>query len=501
MRTEYDTLVKNNTWELTDRPANKKILTNKWVFKLKKNQDGSVDKHKARLVARGHEQRAGIDYEEVFAPVARYETIRTLLAVSVQKKLHVHQMDVVAAYVQGDLQEEVYMEQPEMFEMKNERDKVCRLKKPLYGLKQAGRAWYTKLDKHLSKVGLKKSNIDPCVYVLGNSPQDRVIVIIYVDDLLIAASSLKNLQSVKDKLMKNFKMKDLGPISNILGINVTRKGPTGSIKLTQTKYIQSLLNRFNMIECKSVATPMEISTVLTKQSSPQTNEERIQMQNVPYRELIGALIYLSNATRPDIAFVASALSRFCTNPGPTHWKLAKRVLRYLQGTLNCGIIYTESNNDKLKAYVDSDWAGDIDDRRSCSGYVFMLANGPIAWEAKKQRSVALSTMEAEYMALSEVAKESIYMRRLIKHMGYTDLVNDATIVHCDNQSAIQLSKNCVFHGKSKHIAIRYHFSREASDNGEIKIIYLKSEQMKADILTKALSKDKHIHCMDLLNLS
>lgn len=204
MRTEYDTLVKNNTWELTDRPANKKILTNKWVFKLKKNQDGSVDKHKARLVARGHEQRAGIDYEEVFAPVARYETIRTLLAVSVQKKLHVHQMDVVAAYVQGDLQEEVYMEQPEMFEMKNERDKVCRLKKPLYGLKQAGRAWYTKLDKHLSKVGLKKSNIDPCVYVLGNSPQDRVIVIIYVDDLLIAASSLKNLQSVKDKLMKNF---------------------------------------------------------------------------------------------------------------------------------------------------------------------------------------------------------------------------------------------------------------------------------------------------------
>lgn len=284
---------------------------------MKRNQDGFIDKYKARLVARGYEQRAGIDYEEVFAPLARYETIRTLLAVAVQKKLYVHQMDVVAAYVQGELQEEVYMKQPEMFEAPNEQDKVCRLRKPLYGLKQAGRAWYTKLNTYLSKIGLQKTDIDPCVYTSGVDSEDRVIVI-YVDDLLIATSSLEKLKYIKDKLMKKFKIRDLGPVSNILGINVTREGAIGSIKLTQTKYIQNLLNKFNMTECKAVATPMESNTVLSKQTGPQTQEEKEQMKNVPYRELVGALIHLSNTTRPDLAFIASALSRFCADPGQIH---------------------------------------------------------------------------------------------------------------------------------------------------------------------------------------
>jgi len=300
-------------------------------------------------------------------------------------------------------------------------------------------------------------------------------------------------------LINKFQIRDLGLASNILGINIKREGTTGSIKLSQHKYICELLRRFGMIDAKPVATPMEADAKPSKREYPNTEAERVQMQNIPYRELIGGLIYLSNATRPDISFSLNTLSRFCDNPGLIHWKLAKRILRYLKGTIDYHITYRKQNN-ALCSYVDSDWAGDIDDRKSCLGSVFTLANGPISWESRKQKSVALSTMESEYMALSDACKEAIYLRRLLSCMGFTNLINSATTVFCDNQSAIQLSKNNVHHGRSKHIAIRYHFSKEASENGEIQINYLESENMLADILTKALPKVKYEKCVKMLSL-
>lgn len=498
MKKEYETLRENNTWILVPRPANKKIITNKWVFKTKVNQDGEIEKYKARLVARGHTQVQGIDYDEVFAPVARYETIRTLLAASVNDEMHVHQMDVISAYVQGELYDEIYMEQPEMFVEHGQEEKICKLLKPLYGLKQSGREWYMKLDGYFTKIGGKRTLADPCVYVFDEN-EDRTIVIVYVDDLILASRKINKLESLKSKMKTMFKMVDLGQINNILGINVQRDAATGKMHLSQEKYVKDLLNRFDMDQAKTVSTPIESNIKITKEMSPTTEDEKCEMEKRPYRELIGSLIYLANATRPDIAYAASTLSRFCADPGVDHWHIAKRVLRYLKATSHYGITYTK-NKECLKAYTDSDWAGDIDDRKSCTGNVATLAGGPISWKSRKQTSVALSTMEAEYVALSEISREVVYIKRLLTHMGFEKYTAPPINVFCDNQSAIELSKNSVFHKRSKHIDINFHFTRELVDKKEIIIHYLQTDYMPADIFTKALTKYKHDRCVEMLNL-
>lgn len=501
MDSEYASLIENKTWILVPRPKNKKVLSNRWVFKTKCNQKGEIEKFKARLVVRGHTQREGVDYEEVFAPVSRYETIRTLLAASVNEEMHVHQMDVVSAYIQGELSDEVYMEQPEMYVQKSEESKVCKLIKPLYGLKQSGREWYKTFDKYVTNNGGKRTMADPCLYVFDEG-DDRVIMLIYVDDLILASKKVEKLERVKSKLKSAFKMVDLGPIHDILGINVERQGLTGSIYLSQKKYIKELVSKFNMEDAKSTSTPMETNMKVTKEMSPKSENERADMKKRPYRELVGGLIYLANATRPDIAFAASTLSRFCTDPGELHWSLAKRVLRYLKGTLHYSIKYMKNKN-ALAAYTDSNWAGDVDDRKSCTGNVIILANGPfhpISWKSKKQASVALSTMEAEYAALAEISREIVYVKRLLTYMGFEKFIKDPVDVYCDNQSAIELSKNAVFHKRSKHIDISFHFTRELVEKKVITVRYLRTESMIADILTKSLSRDKHFKCVSMLQL-
>lgn len=499
MENEYQALKRNETWTLVNRPENKKVLTNKWVFKIKRNAKGQIEKYKARLVARGHVQKEGIDYEEVFAPVARYEIIRTLLAAAVEIEMHVHQMDVVSAYIQGNLHDEIYMEQPEMFKKKENPEKVCKLNKPIYGLKQSGREWYNRLDKFVSEQGGYQNEADPCVYVFGEN-EKRVIMIIYVDDILLASKCLKEIDKVKEKLKMEFEINDLGKVSDILGIHIEREGEIGKMKLTQEKYVKELLTKFNMNSADIVATPIESNTKISKELGPKSDTEREEMKTRPYRELIGGLIYLANATRPDIAFVASALSRFCTDPGEQHWFLAKRVLRYLKGTSTFGITY-EKNKQELCAYTDSDWGCDTDDRRSCSGNVLTLAGGAISWKSRKQPTVSLSTMEAEYVALAEVSKEIIYIKRLLKLMQFSDLVKNPVSVFCDNQSAISLAQNAVFHKRSKHIDIQYHYTRDLIKRNEIKVYYVKTDNMVADICTKTLPKTKHEKAIKMLNLN
>jgi len=498
MNKEIEALHQNNTWKLVSRPRNKKVLTNRWVFKTKYNKDGSVNKYKARLVARGHTQRKGIDYEEVFAPVTRYETIRTLLAAAVECEMHVHHMDVISAYTQGDLKDEIYMEQPVYFIENDKEDNVCKLLKPLYGLKQSGREWYKKLDKYFTTMGARRTEADPCVYVFERN-KEKLIMTIYVDDIILASKSMDMLMQVKSSLKSHFKVTDLGPISNVLGIDVERNEVTGSIKLSQKKYIEELLSRFNMQDSKAVTTPIESNTKISKQLGPKNNEERIEIQKKPYKELIGGLVYLANATRPDIAYAAATLSRFSSDPGKAHWILAKRVLRYLKGTSIYAIEY-KKDNKKLMAYADSDWAGDIDDRKSCTGNLVMLAGGPISWKSKKQKSISLSTMEAEYVALCEMSKEIVFIKRLLTHIGLEKFVETPITVYCDNQSATELAKNAVLHKRSKHIDIAYHYTRDLVRKGEIEIVYLSTEFMIADMFTKALPKVKHQKCLSMLNL-
>lgn len=387
------------------------------------------------------------------------------------------------------------MEQPKLFMEENDK-RVRKLHKPLYGLKQSGREWYKRLDDFVTQQGGCRNEPDPCLYVFGKN-EKRVIMIIYVDDLILASKDKKELNSVKQKLKSEFEIVDLGEITDILGVHVEREGETDSIKLSQERYIDDLLKKFNMNLAKDVSTPIESNTKITKDLGPENEEEREQMKNRPYRELIGSLIYLANATRPDIAYAANTLARFCSDPGEEHWHLAKRVLRYLKGTKTYGIRY-EKSKQKLNAYTDSDWAGDIEDRRSQSGSVIVLAGGAISWKSKKQPTVSLSTMEAEYIALSEVSKE--YLKRLLSHMQFYNLIENPVRVFCDSQSAIELAKNAVFHKRSKHIDIKYHFTRELVEKNEIKIDYLRTDSMLADILTKALSKVKHDRAIKMLNL-
>lgn len=479
------------------RPKDVKVLNCKWVFRLKRNQDGSINKYKARLVVRGDQQREGIDFDEVFAPVARMETIRIFLATSVAKKMYIHQLDVITAYVQGDLHEDIYMEQPKTFEKLNRMASVCRLNKPLYGLKQAGREWYRKLNNYLIEIGFKNTETNPCVYVHSQQTCDTIILV-YVDDLLIASTDLSNIRNVKIKLKEKFKMKDLGNVKDVLGMHIERQGDVGSIKINQRFYIESALKKFGMTECNPMDTPLELNVnAIIADSEPKMNKDKLI--NEPYRELVGCLMYLANASRPDIAFAANVLSRFNQNPKEIHWKMAKRVLRYLKGTVDYGINYVSEKNS-IVAYSDSDWGGDTLDRKSNTGYVVCLAGGPISWTSKKQRTVALSTMEAEYMALSEVTKEIIYVRNLLNHIRYREVIKNATKVYCDNQSAIYLSKNSVFHARTKHIDIRHHFTREAQERGDITLSYVSTKIMVADVLTKSVTKNKHDFCVSLMNM-
>lgn len=500
MKSEYDTLKGNDTWSLVSRPSNKKIIKNKWVYRIKRDQDGNIDKFKARLVARGDQQIQGQDYDETFAPVARFEMLRALLAVSVENEMFLHHMDVVSAYTQAELSDEIYMEQPTLFVRKGQEEKVCKLHKLLYGLKQAGREWYSKLNEFMLSISFIKSEINPCVYV-SNSNGNEIIVIVYVDDLLITSADFKRLKAVKDLLKKKFTMNDLGPVSNILGICVERQGETGKIKLNQSLYIEDLLERFNMKDCKTANTPLEVNVnQQVKGLKPPTDSEIDKMKGKPYRQLVGSLLYLANTTRADIMFATNFLCRFCESPRIMYWKMAKHVLRYLRGTTDYSIKYEKTNNS-LKAYVDSDWGGNLENRHSCSGFVTFLGGAPISWATKKQKCVALSTMESEYIALSEVTKEIVYLRELLNHMKQSKFVTKETQVFCDNQSAISLCTNNVYHARSKHIDIRFHFSREAQEQGHIKVDYKCTNDMAADILTKSLPRLKHERCVKLLGLS
>lgn len=497
MQSEYNSLMENNSWTLVSRPKDAKILKCKWVYRIKRNQDGSVNKYKARLVARGDQQREGIDFDEVFAPVARLETIRTLLATSVVKGMYIHQLDVVTAYVQGDLNEDIYMIQPETFQDQNNLEKVCKLNRPLYGLKQAGREWYKKLNNCLLEIGFRNTAINPCTYADSDKTRDTIILV-YVDDLLIASADLSNIENIKIKLKQNFKMKDLGNVRDVLGMRVERKGDVGNIKLTQRLYIENVLKRFGMKDCNPTGTPLESNVnEIVRENEPKTNE--IMRISEPYRELVGCLMYLANASRPDIAFAANLLSRFNNNPSEIHWKMAKRVLRYLKGTVDCGINY-EKKSEYLVAYSDSDWGGDKNDRKSNTGYVVYLAGGPISWASRKQKTVALSTMEAEYMALSDLSKEIIYVRNLLEHIKYYSVLETPTKIYCDNQSAICLSKNSVYHARTKHIDVRHHFTRETQERGDIELEYISTKMMAADALTKCVPKRKHDLCMSLMNI-
>ena len=498
-RKEYESLCAKGTFTITSPPPHVVVIGCKWVHKKKRDQHGRVIKYKARWVAQGFLQRLGRDYFNTFAPVVRYGTIRFLFALCAHHDWECHQMDVETAFLNGELEEDVYMKQPEGFIQPGQEHLVCKLNKSLYGLKQAGYTWNKKIDATLCSHSFTPLDADNCVY-LHQQGSDIIIIALYVDDLLLFSNSLPRLSTYKKTLATEFTMTDMGEVSFVLGIKVTRDRAARTITLSQSAYADDILGRHGYNECTAVLTPTQPSIRLVKvENGSQAKEEDVRL----YQSVIGAVMYLMCCTRPDISFTVSALSQFSSNPAPDHVRALKHLLRYIKGTTHYGITYQGAGHlntpPTLTGYCDSDWAGDLNDRRSITGYLFSLCGGPISWQSKKQKTIAQSSTEAEYMALAAATKEAVWLRMLLTGLGY-DLPSPTSLL-CDNQSAIQLAKNPQHHELTKHIAVRFHLIRHHISDGTISVSHVGTLQQAADCLTKGLAREKHSVAVRLLGMN
>ncbi|KAL5742312.1 hypothetical protein ACOSP7_029044 [Xanthoceras sorbifolium] len=484
MRDEMDSLMSNQTWELAELPPGKKALHNKWVFRIKEEHNGNK-RYKARMVVKGFQQKEGIDYNEIFSPVVKLTTIRLVLKIVAAENLHLEQLDVKTAFLHGDLEEEIYMRQPEGFKEAGKENLVCRLKKSLYGLKQAPRQWYKKFDSFMSSSGFTRCQADHCCYI-KRFDNSFIILLLYVDDMLVAGSDMQEIMNLKRELSKQFAMKDLGAAKQILGMRIKRDTKSGTLLLSQAEYIKKVLSRFNMQDAKPVSTPLGIHFRLSKEQSPKTEEERTHMAKVPYASAIGSLMYAMVCTRPDIAQAVGAVSRYMNNPGKIHWEAVKWILRYLRGTTNKTLCF-KGGDTTLTGYVDADLAGNVDIRKSTTGYVYTLGGTAVSWVSQLQKIVALSTTEAEYVAVTEASKEMVWLQSFLGELGKKQEDN---VLYCDSQSAIHLAKNPSFHSRTKHIQLRYHFIRSLLEDGILKLEKISGAQNPADMLTKTVTTDK-----------
>ena len=485
MKSEMASLEKNETWELVPRPKNKNIIKSKWVHKIKRNSDGSINRYKSRLVAQGYSQVHGVDYNEIFSPVARFSTIRSLLAVANANDFDIHQMDVETAFLNGRLDYEIYMEEPKGFVDPERPDYVCKLIKSLYGLKQSARCWNVTLDEYLTSEEFIKSDADDCVYVKFEKIEGEeyfIIFVVYVDDMIPISNNTDLLLREKSKIRRRFAMVDNGDVGHLLGMQIMRDRTRRMLTISQKCYFEGILSRFNMENCNPVDTPMETGRKFRKLSDDDVPFNDVQL----YQQAVGCLMYAATTTRPDIAAAIGILAQYMSAPSTDHWSGVKRVLRYIKGTQNYGLLFSSDGEDALFGYSDSDWAGDMDTRRSTSGYTFFIGNSLVSWSSQKQKTVAKSSTEAEYVALSFATQEVIWLRRLLESIGSSTVAS--TIIYEDNQGAIELSRNPKHHNRTKHIDTSYHFTRERVASNEISVTYCPTSNMIADTMTKPLPK-------------
>jgi len=467
------------TWELVEKPLNAIPIANKWVFVKKRDKTGNITKSKARLVAKGCTQRPGHDYVKNFSPIVQMDTIRAILALVPIKGLKIQQMDVTGAYLNGTLKEKVYMRQPEGYE--DGTGRVCLLIKTLYGLKQSGREWNKELNNKLKKFGFQHLQTDPCTYVKREG-NDVVIITVWVDDMLLFALSDKLINQTKSDLHTEWEITDLGEPTKIVGIEITQNN--NSITISQKAYIESILRREGLDEMKGSAIPMDPNIKL--EPNPDGNEGN---RSNSFARILGKLQFLANCTRPDISFTVNQLAAYTANPSLQHVTALKRVLRYLAGTKNLGITYSKppinyrNNSNLFYGYADAAFANH-NDQKSTSGYVFLAAGGVITWKSKKQTTIALSTTEAEYIALSEAGREASWLRNLYGELRYCQI--SPTIIKGDNDGSVSMEKNQQFHHRSKHIGIRWHWTRELVEQEILSIQNCRDPEQTADVLTKAL---------------
>jgi hypothetical protein len=475
MKKEVESLYDNHTFEIVGQPEGKPIVSSKWVLKLKRKPDGSVDKFKARLVARGFSQTQGVDFTETFAPTLRMETIRFLINYALKNNLETHHMDVNAAFLNGELSEEIYMKLPDGFAQLHEdpkffQGKVAKLNRALYGLKQSMRCWNIRLTNYLKESGYTQSQADPSLFILYQGEKVKSIIATYVDDCLIIGNQLEVAQA-KQVLIKEFKMTDLGKLTGMLGINFTITKEKAI--LDQTFYTVKLLERFQMNNARPIATPIV--------PEPKEEADESPCDQKLFRQAIGGLLYLSKCTRPDITYAVNQVARKMENPTEGDWKNVKRIFRYLSGTKDLGLTYTK-DDEKIVGYSDASYAS-MPDRKSTSGYLFIMNNGAITWRSKRQPVVATSSMEAEYIALASAAKEALWIRKIAMELHQQE---EKMVIMEDNQACIKFARDAIHNDRTKHIDVRYFFVRDRVEKNQLQLLYCPTTEMLADMLTKPL---------------
>ena len=482
---------------MKELPSGRKAVGYKWVFKLKLNPDNSIAWYKACLVAKGYSQVPGQDFTETTLPVARLVLYRVLLSLAAKMNLEAHHLDIETAFLNGTLDEEIYMKAPDGFDTKS--NGVWKLLKSLYRLKQASYVWNKLLDSTLKTLGFDRCSKDTCIYSYC-SGTTFVILAVHVDDMLIISNSKPKLAEMKRSLAKHFKVKDLGKVKFLLGIEVFHNRKTSLIELSQWAYVDQLLKQFNMQGANPATTPLSSGVRLMQDDCLITEEEEKDMANVPYVSLVRALMYAAIGTRPDIAFAVGALSRFLSNPRRRHWNEAKHILSYLKGTSDYAIRYSSGEFlagkvvgysqgigmrltvDTIEGFCNSDWAGCVDTRRLTSGFVWMLNGGAVCWRSKLQSVVALSSTEAEYVGATLAVQEIIWLRDLLCELGITN--TSPTALNMDNRGAVSLIQGTDDSNRTKHIDIRYHFIHSHIEHKCIKVQYVTTDEMVANICNK-----------------
>ena len=497
MRTEMDTLKKKHTWDLVKPPTGANIMDSMWIYDIKWDGEGNRIKDKARLVGKGYTQQLGIDYNETWAGVTRLESVRMTAAIAAKLDLKLWRIDFVGAYLNSLTKEDIYMKQPEGFIEPGFEDYACKLVHTIYGTMQGGHDWYETLSKTYLDLGYTSSRADPCVR-FKKEDGNYTITDTYTDDIFGASSNDEEIRKRKNEMGGVWEIKDVGETEYFLGMRVQQDITLGTIRLTQRPYWEHVINRFDLTHVTPRNTPLPVGIILNNQMSPKTDSEKKEMNDKPYRAVLGSVMWGQLATRPDLSFSVSLLARFQANPGVNHWNALLHVIGYIKNTLDYGLTYSRDAEISPSAFVDADYGGCKDTRRSTSGYVFTMAGGAVSWSSKRQTTVALSTVEAEYVAMSRCAQQMVWMHSWLNEVQIEFVVPG--LIKGDNRGAIALTKNTKDHGKVKHIDIRHHYIRDLLQSGAISIEQVPSADNLADLFTKPLPRDLHHRILTALNI-